>query len=171
MRRAVIYFVLAALCGLVAGVGLSGELGADTYTVDGLITGTHTGGIRGANGARSTVYYVDVERLDTLDEVSVRNAPFYDAYEANGETDVTLDIRDLGDGVEDVSAAHYLGHSYEGTTKAEGIGVAIAFFVLTAAFLALAIRRVVVVRRQRVTVEATPNEAPSAAWPPPGSAG
>jgi hypothetical protein len=167
MRRAVIYFVLAALCGLVGAVGLSGELGAKTSTVDGLIVGTHTGHIRGSNGVRSTVYYVDVERLDTLEEVSVRNSPFYDAYKASGETDVTLDIRDKGSGVEDVSAAHYLGHTYEGTTKAEGIGVAIAFFVLTALFLALGIRRVIVVRRKRATAEDVASSPPAASWPPP----
>jgi len=169
VRRAVIYFVLAALCGLVGGVGLSGELGADTTAVDGLIVGTHTGAIRGANGARSTVYYVDVERLDTLEQVSVRNAPFYDAFVASGETDVTLDIRDLGNDVESVAAAHYLGHTYEGTTKAEGVGVAIAFFVLTALFLALGIRRVVVVRRKPATVAAAPDVPAAASWPPPQS--
>jgi len=169
MRRAVIYLVLAALCGLVGGVALSGQLGAETNTVDGLIVGTHTGHIRGSNGLSSTVYYVDVERLDTLEQVSVRNAPFYDAYVASGETDVTLDIRDLGIDVESVAAAHYLGHTYEGTTKTEGVGVAIAFFVLTALFLALGIRRVVVVRRKAATVEPTLDPPAAASWPPPRS--
>ena len=160
MRRAVIYFVLAALCGLVGGVGLSAQLSADVTAVDGLIVDTHTESMRGANGGRTAVHYVDVERLDTLDVVSVRSAPFYEAYEDSQETDVVLDIRDLGDGVEEVAAAHYLGETYEGTTKTEGIGVAIAFFVLTALFLGLGIRRVIIVRRKRTQVE-------PASWPAP----
>jgi hypothetical protein len=160
MRRAVIYFVLAALCGLVAGVGLSMELGAEVNEVDGLIVGTHTGRIRGGNGVSSTTHYVDVERQDTFEEVSVRNAPFYDAYEASHDPHVVLEIRDMGDGIEEVGAAHYLGKTYEGQTKAEGIGVAIAFFVLTALFLGLGIRRIVVVRRKRPKPEVAPWPAP-----------
>ena len=165
MRRAVIYFVLAALCGLVGGVGLSGELGADVYEADGLIVGTHTGRIRGGNGVSSTTHYVDVERQDTFEEVSVRNSPFYDAYEESQDPHVVLEIRDVGDGIENVSAAHYLGKTYRGQTKAEGIGVAIAFFVLTALFLGLGIRRIVVVRRKRARVAAPPDAAPP--WPAP----
>jgi hypothetical protein len=160
MRRAVIYFVLAALCGLVAGVGLSMELGAEVNEVDGLIVGTHTGRIRGGNGVSSTTHYVDVERQDTFEEVSVRNAPFYDAYEASHDPHVVLEIRDMGDGIEEVGAAHYLGKTYEGQTEAEGIGVAIAFFVLTALFLGLGIRRIVVVRRKRPKPEVAPWPAP-----------
>src|SRR5262245_33506843 len=137
MRRAVIYFVLAAVCGLIGGVALAGELGADVTTVDGVIVGTHTESARGANGGRTTVYYVDVERQDTFEAVSVRNARFYDAYEASRDPDVTLDIRATGDDVERVAAVHYLGSSYDGTTKAEGVGVAIAFLVLAGVFLAL----------------------------------
>ena len=151
-----IYFVIAAIAGLIGGIGLSGELGADVTTVDGVIVGTHTGRIRGANGGSSTVYYVDVERQDTLEQVSVRNALFYDAYQASQDTNVTLDIRTTGPDVERVSAVHYLGHSYEGTTKAEGVGVAIAFFVLTALFLALGIRRAIVVRRKPPPTPPTP---------------
>jgi hypothetical protein len=167
VRRAVIYFVLAAIAGLVGGVGLSGELGAHVTAVDGIIVGTHTGRIRGANGGSSTVYYVDVERQDTFEQESVRNAKFYDAYQASQDPHVTLDIRATGPDVERVSAVHYLGHTYEGTTKAEGVGVAIAFFVLTAVFLALGIRRVVVTRR-------APPPAPTDGRPgtetPPGAA-
>jgi len=162
VRRAVIYFVLAALCGLVGGVGLSGELGAEVTNVDGLIVDTHTEGMRGANGGRTTVYYVDVERQDTFDRVSVRNAPFYDAYEASKDPHVVLEIRDLGNGVEKISAAHYLGKTYEGTTKTEGIGVAIAFFTLTALFIGLGIRRVIIVRRNRTAADAPPWPAPQA---------
>ena len=148
VRRAVIYFVLAAIAGLIGGIGLSGELGADVTTVDGVIVGTHTGRIRGANGGSSTVYSVDVERQATFEQDSVRPARFSDAYQASGDTHVTLDIRTTGPDVDRISAAHYLGHTYEGTTKAEGVGVAIAFLVLTAVFLALGIRRVIVVRRK-----------------------
>ena len=161
MRRAVIYFVLAAVCGLIGGVGLWGQLGAEVTNIDGLIVDTHTERTGGTNsGGRHTVYYVDVERQDTFERVSVRNAPFYDAYEASQDPHVVLEIRDLGDGVESVAAAHYLGKKYDGTTKAEGIGVAIAFLVLTAVFLALGIRRVIVVRRKRATVDAAPWPAP-----------
>ena len=138
MRRAVIYLVLAGLCGLIGGVALAGELGADVTTVDGLIVGTHTGRTGGGNGGRRTVYYVDVERQDTFERDSVRNAPFYDAYEASQDPHVTLDIRDTGDGVERVAQVHYLGHTYAGTTKAEGVGVAIAFLVLAVLLLGLA---------------------------------
>ena len=162
VRRAVIYFVLAAVCGLVGGVGLSGELGAEATNVDGLIVDTHTERIRGASGGRTTVYYVDVERQDTFEQVSVRNAPFYDAYEANKDPRVVLEIRDLGDGVEQISAAHYLGKTYEGTTKTEGVSVAIAFFLLAALFLGLGIRRVIVVRRKRATPVTPPWPAPQA---------
>ena len=97
VRRAIIYLVLAALAGLVGGVGLSGELGADVTTVDGLIVGTHTGRIRGSNGVSSTIYYVDVERQDTFEQVSVRNARFYDAYEADHDPHVTVDVLATGD--------------------------------------------------------------------------
>ncbi len=156
VRRAVIYFVLAALAGLVGAVGLTGELHAEVTDVDGVIVGTHTGRIGGANGGSSTVYYVDVERQDTFERVSVRNAPFYDAYEANDDPNVTLEIRDTGSDVERVSAVHYLGHTYEATTKAEGVGVAIAFLVLSVLFLALGIRRAIVTRRRPPSVEAVP---------------
>ena len=142
VRRAVIYFVLAAIAGLIGGVGVAGELGADVTTVDGVIVGTHTGHLRGANGASTTVYYVDVERQDTLEQDSVRNAGFYDAYKASHDPHVTLDIRSTGPDVERIAAAHYLGRTYDATTKAEGVGVAIAFFVLSAVFLTLAIRRI-----------------------------
>lgn len=153
-----IYFVLAAIAGLIGGVAPAGELGADVTTVDGVIVGTHTGRIRGANGVSSTVYYVDVERQDTFEQESVRNARFYDAYEASQDTHVTLDIRTTGPDVERVAAAHYLGHTYDATTKAEGVGVAIAFLVLGAVFLALAIRRTIVVRRKPAPTPATPPE-------------
>ena len=156
VRRAIIYLVLAALAGLVGGVGLSGELGADVTTVDGLIVGTHTGRIRGSNGVSSTIYYVDVERQDTFERDSVRNAQFYDAYEASHDPHVSIEFRATGPDVERISAVHYLGHTYEATTRAEGIGVAIAFFVLSALFLALGIRRVIVTRRKRPAVEAAP---------------
>ena len=156
VRRAIIYFVLAALAGLVGGVGLSGELGADVTTVDGLIVGTHTGRISGANGGSSTVYYVDVERQDTFERDSVRNAPFYDAYEASHDPHVSIEFRATGPDVERISAVHYLGHTYDATTKAEGVGVAIAFLVLSALFLALGIRRVILTRRKRPAVEAAP---------------
>ena len=163
MRRAVISFVLAALCGLVGGVGLSGQLGAEVTHVDGLIVDTHTTRTGGASGGgRHTVYYVDVERQDTFERVSVRNSPFYDAYQASHDPHVVLEIRDLGSGVESVAGADYLGKQYDGTTKAEGIGVAIAFFVLTALFLALGIRRVIVVRRKRPPVAPAPWPAPQA---------
>ena len=147
VRRAVIYFVLAAIAGLIGGVALAGELGADVTTVDAVIVGTHTGRLRGANGASSTVYYVDVERQDTLEQDSVRNAGFYDAYKASHDPHVTLEIRTTGPDVERIAAAHYLGRTYDATTKAEGVGVAIAFLVLSAVFLALAIRRALIVRR------------------------
>lgn len=162
VRRAVIYLVLAAVCGLIGGVALGGELSADTNAVDGLIVGTHTGRIRGANGGRDTVYYVDVERQDTFQQESVRNAPLYDAFEASQDPHVVLDIRDLGNGVESVAAAHYLGKTYDATTKAEGVGVAIAFLVIAAVFLGLGIRRIVVVRRKRSTIDAMPWPAPEA---------
>lgn len=162
VRRAVIYFVLAALAGLVGAVGLSGELGAEVTNVDGVIVDTHTERTRGANGGSSTVYYVDVERQDTFERVSVRNARFYDAYEASDDPNVTLEIRDTGSDVERVSAVHYLGHTYEATTKAEGVGVAIAFLVLSALFLVLGIRRVIVKRRAPPPVEATPSSAEGA---------
>ena len=61
---------------------------------------------------------------------------------------VTIEYRATGPDVERISAVHYLGHTYEATTKAEGVGVAIAFFVLSALFLALGIRRLVVTRRE-----------------------
>ena len=163
VRRAVIYLVLAAIAGLIGGVGLAGELGAHVTTVDGVIVGTHRERTRGANGGSTTTYYVDVERQDTLEHYSVRNAPFYDAYKASQDEDVTLDIRSTGRGSERVSAAHYRGRTYEGTTKAEGVGVAIAFFVMTAVLLALGIRRAVVTRRAR--------RAPSAIWAPPSAQG
>jgi hypothetical protein len=147
VRRAVIYFVVAAIAGLIGGVALAGELSADVTTVDGVIVGTHTGRMRGANGGSSTVYYVDVERQDTFERDSVRNAPFYDAYQASQDPHVTLDIRTTGPDVDRIAAAHYLGRTYEGTTKAEGVGVAIAFLVLAALLLALGIRRTIVVRR------------------------
>jgi hypothetical protein len=159
VRRAVSYFVLAALAGLVGGVSLAGELGADVTTLDGVIVGTHTGRIRGANGGSSTVYYVDVERQDTFERDSVRNAPFYDAYEASGDPHVTIEFRNTGSDVERISAVHYLGHTYDATTKAEGVGVAIAFLVLSALFLALGIRRVIVKRRAPPAVETTPSPA------------
>jgi hypothetical protein len=159
VRRAVIYFVLAALAGLVGAVGLSGELGAEVTNVDGVIVGTHTERTRGANGGSSTVYYVDVERQDTFEQVSVRNARFYDAYKASNDPNVTLDIRSTGEDVERVSEVHYLGHNYAGTTKAEGVGVAIAFLVLAAVLLGLGIRRVIVVRRAPAPVETTPSPA------------
>ena len=163
VRRAVIYLVLAAIAGLIGGVGLAGELGAHVTTVDGVIVGAHKERVRGANGGSTTVYYVDVERQDTFEHVSVRNAGFYDAYRASQDENVTLDIRSTGSGVERVSEAHYLGHTYDGTTKAEGVGVAIAFLVLTAVFLALGVRRAVVTRRSR--------RAESAAWAPPNAHG
>ena len=130
--------------GLIGGVALAGELGADVTTVDGVIVGTHTGHVGGANGGSTTVYYVDVERQDTFEQDSVRNARFYDAYQASHDPHVTLEIRATGPDVERIAAAHYLGHTYDATTKAEGVGVAIAFLVLSAVFLALAIRRVLV---------------------------
>jgi hypothetical protein len=159
VRRAIIYLVLAALAGLVGGVGLSGELGADVTTVDGLIVGTHTGRIRGSNGVSSTVYYVDVERQDTLEQDSVRNARFYDAYQASHDPHVTLEIRATGPDVERIAAAHYLGHTYDATTKAEGVGVAIAFLVLSAVFLGLAIRRLLVARRAPSPTQTAPSSA------------
>jgi hypothetical protein len=156
----VIYLVLAAIVGLMAGVSLAGELNAEVTTVDGLIVGTHTGRIRGSSGASTTTYHVEILRLDTVEEESVHNAPLYDAYEANGETDVTLDIIDVGSGVDRISAVHYLGRTYVGTSKAEGIGVSIAFIVLAVLFLALGIRRLVVVRRRPTPTWAAP--APNA---------
>jgi hypothetical protein len=159
VRRAVIYFVLAAIAGLIGGVALAGELGADVTTVDGVIIGTHTGHISGANGGRTTVYYVDVERQDTFEQTSVRNARFYDAYQASHDPHVTLEIRATGPDVERISAAHYLGRTYDATTKAEGVGVAIAFLVLSAVCLAFAIRRALVVRRVPSPTETTPSAA------------
>lgn len=159
VRRAVIYFVLAAMAGLIGGVALAGELGADVTTVDGVIVGTHTGHVRGANGASTTVYYVDVERQDTLEQDSVRNARFYDAYQASRDPHVTLEIRATGPDVERIAAARYLGRTYDATTKAEGVGVAIAFLVLSAVFLALAIRRALVARRAPSPTETTPRSA------------
>jgi hypothetical protein len=147
VRRAVIYFVLAAIAGLIGGVALAGELGADVTTVDALIVGTHTGRIRGANGGSTTIYYVDVERQDTFEQDSVRNSRFYDAYQASHDPHVTLEIRTTGPDVERIAAAHYLGHTYNATTKAEGVGVEIAFLVLSALFIALGIRRTIVARR------------------------
>jgi hypothetical protein len=161
MRRAVVYFVLAAIAGLIGGVGLAGELGAHVTRVDGLIVGTHKGRAAGANGASTTIYYVDVEREDTLERDSVRNARFYDAYQAAEDPHVTLEIRDTGQHVERISSVRYLGHTYDATTKAEGVGVAIAFLVLTVVFLGLGIRRTVKMRRARVPV-------PTAPWGPPG---
>ena len=152
VRRAVIYFVLAALAGLIGGVSLAGELGADVTDVDGVIVGTHTERTRGANGGSSTVYYVDVERQDTFEQVSVRNARFYDAYEADHDPHVTVDVLATGPDVERIAAVHYRGHTYDATTKAEGVGVAIAFLVLTALLLALGIRRAVVARRPPASV-------------------
>ena len=149
VRRAVIYFVLAVFAGLVGGVALSGELGADVSTVDGVIVGTHTERGHGANGGSRRIYYVEVERQDKFEQESVRNAPFYDAYEAIKDPHVTLEIRDTGSDIDRVAEVHYLGHTYDGTTAAEGFGVAIAFLVLSALFLGLGIRRTVVVRRRR----------------------
>ena len=166
VRRAVIYFVLAAMAGLIGGVALAGELGADVTTVDGVIVGTHTGHVRGANGGSTTVYYVDVERQDTLKQDSVRNARFYDAYQASHDPHVTLEIRATGPDVERIAAAHYLGRTYDATTKAEGVGVAIAFLVLSAVFLALAIRRALVARRAPSPTETTPSSAGGTSEPP-----
>jgi hypothetical protein len=159
VRRAVIYFVLAAIAGLIGGVALAGELGADVTTVDGVIVDTHTQRASGANGGSTTVYYVDVERQDTFEQDSVRNARFYDAYQASHDPHVTLDIRATGPDVERISAVHYLGRTYEATTKTEGVGVAIAFLVLAALFLALGIRRALVARRAPAPVQATPSSA------------
>jgi|GEM_PF-6176945 len=157
VRRAVIYFVLAAIAGLIGGVALAGELGADVTTADGVIVGTHTGRLSGANGASTIVYYVDVERQDTFEQDSVRNARFYDAYEASRDPHVTLEIRTTGRDVDRIAAAHYLGRTYDATTKAEGVGVAIAFLVLSAVFLALAIRRALVARRIPSPTQTTPS--------------
>jgi hypothetical protein len=49
--------------------------------------------------------------------------------------------------LERIAAAHYLGRTYDATTEAEGVGVAIAFLVLSAVFLAFGIRRALVARR------------------------
>jgi hypothetical protein len=156
VRRAVIYLVLAALAGLIGGVSLADELGAEVTTVDAVIVGTHIERGSGANGGSRKVYYVDVERQDTFEQESVRNARFYDAFEESHDPHVTLEIRNTGSGVERVAEVYYLGHKYDGTTKAEGVGVSIAFLVLAAVFLVLGIRRVVVTRR-----------APPAQWAPP----
>ncbi|MEY2523829.1 MAG: hypothetical protein QOJ66_2394 [Ilumatobacteraceae bacterium] len=169
VRRAVIYLVLAAIAGLIGGVALAGELGADVSTVDGVIVGTHTGRVSGANGGSTTVYYVDVERQDTLEHDSVRNAGFYDAYQASHDTHVTLEIRATGPDVDRIAAAHYLGRTYDATTKAEGVGVAIAFLVLSAVFLALAIRRALVARRAPSPTQTTPSSAGGVWGPPSGS--
>lgn len=161
MRRSVIYFVLAAIAGLIGGVGLAGELSAHVTRVDGLVVGTHKGSTRGANGGSTTTYYVDVEREDTFERDSVRNARFYEAYRAAQDPHVTLEIRTTGPDVERIASVRYLGHTYEATTKAEAVGVAIAFLVLTALFVVLGVRRAVKVRRARLPV-ATPT------WGPPG---
>lgn len=147
MRRAVIFAILALLCGLVGSVSLTGELGSQVTSVDGLIVGAHTGSI-GTSGHRTKTYYVDILRLDTVDEETVSNAPLYDAYAASGATDVTLDILSVGSGVDRISNIHYQGSTYAGTTKAEGIGVSIAFLVLAAIFLALAAWRFFAVRKR-----------------------
>jgi hypothetical protein len=149
VRRAVVYLVLAVLAGLVGGVSLSGELSSDITPVDAVIVGTHTGRIRGANGGSNTVYYVDVERQDTFERESVRNAPFYDAYEASGDTHVVLDVLSTDPNVQRIAQVHYLGHTYAATTKAEGVGVSIAFLVLALLFFVLGVRRIVVTRRNR----------------------
>ena len=99
VRRAGIYFVLAAIAALIGGVALAGEFGAD------------------------------------------------------------VEIRASGPDVERIAAAHYLGRTYDATTKAEGVGVAIAFLVLSAVFLALAIRRALVARRITSPTQTTPSAA------------
>jgi hypothetical protein len=152
MRRVFIYLALAGLCGLIGGVGLSGELGANVYETDGVVTGTHTSGSGASRpGHIGRTYWVDV-RTDTYDEYSLHNAPLYDAVHANKERQITLEITDVGNGVERVSHMTYLGRTYTETTKSEGVGVAIAFFVLTALFLFAAVRRWIRVRRRPAPV-------------------
>jgi hypothetical protein len=153
MRRVFIYLAIAGLCGLIGGVGLSGELGANVYETDGVVTGTHTtgSGSAGRTGGVGRVYWVDV-RSDTYDEYSLHNAPLYDAVHANKERQITLEITDVGSGVERVSHMRYLGRTYTETTKSEGVGVAIAFFVLTALFLFAAVRRWIRIRRRPAPV-------------------
>ena len=154
MRRVFVYLALAGLCGLIGGVGLSGELGANVYETPGAVLGTRTTGSGSASsrtGSIGTTYWVDV-RSDTYDEFSLHNKPLYDAVRANKEREITLEITDVGNGVERVSHMRYLGRTYTETTRSEGIGVAIAFFVLAALFLLAGVRRWIRIRRRPAPV-------------------
>ena len=86
-----------------------------------------------------------------------------------GEFGADVEIRASGPDVERIAAAHYLGRTYDATTKAEGVGVAIAFLVLSAVFLALAIRRALVARRAPSPTKTTPTSAGGVSEPPSGS--
>ena len=148
MRRVFVYLAIAGFWGLAGGIGLSGELGASVYEVEAEVTGTHTTG--SARTRRRPVgrrYWVDV-RTDAYDEYSLHNTPLYDAVRANDERRITLEITDVGNGVKRVSHMRYLGRTYTETTKGEGVGVSIAFFVLAALFLLAAVRRWIRLRRR-----------------------
>ena len=152
MRRVFVYLAIAGLCGLIGGVGLSGELGANVYETDGVVTGTHTTGSGSSRTGRvGRVYWVDV-RSDAYDEYSLHNTPLYDAVRANEDRRITLEITDVGNDVKRVSHMRYLGRTYTETTKSEGVGVAIAFFVLAGLFLFAAVRRWIRVRRRPAPV-------------------